>query len=385
MDERVLQFRVGVVVVAAVIITGILAFAFGELPTPVSRHYTIQIWFPEAPGVMADTPVRKSGILIGRVQSVKLQPLEDGGGVSVVCRMNPSYKIGPDEVCRIGSGSLFGDAVLEFTDRPAALRRHEARKVPVEVTDGAWLRGEVSENPFDVLVGMKSNLEETLTSFEDAGRSIEDAGEKVGTLADRVNSALGEDSEQVTRIMNKSELALDSFNNAMDAVNDLVDDEQLRAELKDSLHELPKLLGDTRDAVASLKNNADNLAKFTEPLGENGPELVQDMAEGIDGLRGMMTQLEDFSGRLNSRQGTIGELVNNHEIYDKLDRAATNIEDLSVKLRPIVNDVRIFTDKIARDPGRLTEGVARGAFKKNSSGTKWVRPVGWSPTRCPEQ
>ena len=49
------------------------------------------------------------------------------------------------------------------------------------------------------------------------------------------------------------------------------------------------------------------------------------------------------------------------ELYQNLNRAAINVERISRQLRPIVNDVRIFTDKIARDPGRL--GV-RGALRK---------------------
>ena len=69
MDERVLQFRVGVVVVAAASITVILVMLFGALPN-LRPHYTLHIRFAEAPGVTVDTPVRKSGVQIGRVSKV---------------------------------------------------------------------------------------------------------------------------------------------------------------------------------------------------------------------------------------------------------------------------------------------------------------------------
>ena len=77
MDERVLRFRVGVVVVAAAIITIILITLLGAWPSPFTPRYTLHIVFPAAPGVTVDTPVRKSGIEIGRVSSLELR--EKGG------------------------------------------------------------------------------------------------------------------------------------------------------------------------------------------------------------------------------------------------------------------------------------------------------------------
>ena len=110
MDERVIQFRVGVVVVAAASITVILVMLFGALPT-LRPRYTLHIRFPEAPGVTVDSPVRKSGVQIGRVSNVKL--LEQGG-VVISMRIDKRFPLRRNEICRIGSDSLgTGDAVLE--------------------------------------------------------------------------------------------------------------------------------------------------------------------------------------------------------------------------------------------------------------------------------
>ena len=71
MDERVVQFRVGVMVLATIIITGILILLFNEFPSMGAGTYTIHVRFSSAPGVAKDTPVRRSGILIGRVTDVE--------------------------------------------------------------------------------------------------------------------------------------------------------------------------------------------------------------------------------------------------------------------------------------------------------------------------
>ena len=62
----------GLNIVASLIIAAILVLLFGEMPRLVRSTYTVFMSFPSAPGVTVDTPVRKSGILIGRVSDVRL-------------------------------------------------------------------------------------------------------------------------------------------------------------------------------------------------------------------------------------------------------------------------------------------------------------------------
>ena len=75
---------------------------------------------------------------------------------------------------------------------------------------------------------------------------------------------------------------------------------------------------------------------------------------------------------LNSRDGTIGRLIHDPAVYDNLNRLLCNsnqvvlqINQIALRLRPIVDDVRVFTDKIARDPRQL--GV-KGALDQTPSG-----------------
>jgi phospholipid/cholesterol/gamma-HCH transport system substrate-binding protein len=56
-------------------------------------------------------------------------------------------------------------------------------------------------------------------------------------------------------------------------------------------------------------------------------------------------------------------LVTNPELYQHINRAAKNIDEVSRQLKPIVDDARVFSDKIARHPEML--GV-RGAVQKST-------------------
>ena len=92
MNERVMQFRVGVVVLATAIIAGILIVLFGYLPSLVQATYPLKMSFSDARGVAYGTPVRKNGILVCRVSRVTL---DERGGVNVVAQIDayiPVYK-----------------------------------------------------------------------------------------------------------------------------------------------------------------------------------------------------------------------------------------------------------------------------------------------------
>src|SRR6187431_726257 len=111
MDDRVLRLRVGVVVLAAALITAFLVARFGDLPLPGGGTYTIFVRFPRAPGVTEGTPVRMSGVQIGRVTRLDLlQPT----GVRVTAEINRDRTILDSDACWITSASVLGDSVVEF-------------------------------------------------------------------------------------------------------------------------------------------------------------------------------------------------------------------------------------------------------------------------------
>ena len=86
MNERIMQFRVGVMILATILIAAILVLLFMGSSPLLHGTYTIYIKFSEAPGVTRDTPVRKAGIRIGRVRNVQFA--DDDSGVIVTAEID---------------------------------------------------------------------------------------------------------------------------------------------------------------------------------------------------------------------------------------------------------------------------------------------------------
>lgn len=364
MDERILRFRVGVVVVAAALITMFLITLLGAWPNPFTPRNTLHILFPAAPGVTIDTPVRKSGIEIGRVSEMELK---ETGEVLLTLKIDSRYPLRYNEECRIATGSLVtGDAVLEFVPAPKATSKEL-------IPDGSYLtNGRVESDPFEIIADLQGQLQPAL-------RSIETAGNEVGKLANTMNMLLGSNDDQLGGIVKKTDLALDNFNKAMININALVGDDVLRSRLTESIEKLPEVLDQSRNTLADMQStlqkfslvavraekNLANVEDFTAPLGQKGEAIVQNIVDSTASINELLANFAELSQSLKNKDGTVGQLINNPELYERLNRTLAEIELVVRKLEPIVNDVRVITDKIARDPAQM--GV-RGILDRRPTG-----------------
>lgn len=112
-DERRVQFRVGVLVLASALIAGVLVMLFADMPSMLRSTYPLTIELPHAGGLRPGAPVRRRGVLVGRVSEVRLA---ESHGVDVVVEIDREVRIGRDEVPRVRV-TLLGEAELDFVER----------------------------------------------------------------------------------------------------------------------------------------------------------------------------------------------------------------------------------------------------------------------------
>jgi phospholipid/cholesterol/gamma-HCH transport system substrate-binding protein len=363
MEERVLQFRVGVLVAATIIIGIILVVIFEELPQGMGGRKTVYIHFDSAPGVSVNTPVRKSGILVGRVTDVQLE--EDG--VLITARLDANRHVRKNETCRISTGNFLGDAMLEFVPS------EQSGLAKTALEDGAYLEGVVTKDALAMMGEAMTVFTNLSTDLRVALSSVESAGSEVGEVARNLNVLVVNNQDQFNRILGQTERAIGRFDTTMTAVQEIVSDEELRVRLNEVLERVPKVLEDASNMISGLGRVAEEaeqnmifLQGLTKPLGEQGDEIVASLQKSLDRLDGVLMELKTFGESLNSSEGTIHQLVSNPDLYYRLNSAAENIEDLTFRMRPVVEDARVITDKLARDPSR----ILRGAIGKQQSGIK---------------
>ncbi len=112
MNEQSMRFRIGVFVLAAVILLAVLIMLFGSFPTVFKSQDHYFVTFDNAPGVAPGTPVRRSGVRIGEVQSVVLD--DATGKVRVTIVIDRSHHLYPDDQPVLVRGPLGGDTTIDF-------------------------------------------------------------------------------------------------------------------------------------------------------------------------------------------------------------------------------------------------------------------------------
>ena len=156
----------------------------------------------------------------------------------------------------------------------------------------------------------------------------------------------------------------------LNASNDILGDPELREQIKQTISEMPVMLEETRGAVERIERHLRLAgARHAEHRGPDqaagrrraGP--VDELDTSMNNVNQLSDNLLQFSQKLNDPQGSLGALLHDKELYQHVNHMAKNLDELTRDLKPILNDARVFTDKIARHPELL--GV-RGAIKKDA-------------------
>jgi phospholipid/cholesterol/gamma-HCH transport system substrate-binding protein len=403
MNEQGYKFGVGVLVVASMVIAIILILFFGAAPNFFANRYEVTFRFDSAPGVNTDTAVRKNGVPIGRVKRIKL--LDEAntreGGVDLTLELDGNYTVRAGEQPKISKGSFItGDAVIELVQPTikSLIERFDgaAGTPPNGVIDppeqtlafapikaGDYYRGGlVAPDPLDSLVDMQESVASTLGA-------IETAGNQVTALATDVRRMIGSGDGELGRISRKAEQTIDNFNTTLTSVNRLFNDPRIGTTLDAIAQRLPQIIGEaegvmrqTSDTLKAFEGagraaetTINNVASFTEPFAGQGEMVINEAKRSVDNLNGLVSDLRQLSGRantlltrVNNGQGTLARLIDDDQLYYSVVNTLQNIEVATRRLQPIIEDARVFSDKIAREPSSLIN--IRGAITGQRGGMK---------------
>jgi len=247
---------------------------------------------------------------------------------------------------------------------------------------------------------LEDDVAETLVSIRETSQTIGDAGQGIENLTSQVSSIFDDDDSQIKKMVadirqlsTKAEVAVDNVNGIFEEINATLTDPDFQDNMDEFIQTLPAIFKEVRVGISDFRKvvggftgvgdkvneNLENVTKFTESLGDTGPEIVDEINGGVKDIRAVIAKAKGLSGTLEKLQatfgntdGTVGKLFNDSEAYDEaletirnVKQVTEEIKQVSTKLEPLMNDARHLVDKVARDPG----GVIRGALQKKPIGT----------------
>ncbi len=172
------------------------------------------------------------------------------------------------------------------------------------------------------------------------------------TLKTRIDSGILDDVKaQLTPTLGKVRDVLDSLKKTLSGVNSLLNDQtkanlqQTFANLNQATTSLNKIMDEQNGPLAKSLNN---VSSITENLKNNNDSITATISNAkratekfanleiqptIDSLNAAISQLKGVVAKMNSKDGTLGALINDKQLYNKLNDAILSAEILMDDLR----------------------------------------------------
>ena len=411
MSDRKKEFFIGMMVIGVIAGVFLMTILFGA-----ERGFFIggkggqrmTIVFQKGGGISQNSLVLKNGIKIGRVYSVELVDEVGRSEVHVSFELEPGIRIYSNEYAKINR-TLLGDASIEFVDDPDYVGE------VFEIGAGDVIPG---RNTGD-LMGTVSNIEGDLAQ---ALQNINKASEGVTLFMQNINTILGDEveleekKERLQGVFSNLAETLESVNNLANNLNLIVSDEEILSNIRTTTAEAPALLkqinnltngaqdfmnnaheigekvGDALDRAKHtfdlVDKNLDNVQVFTTSLAEEGPQMMTALNESSVEIKTTISSLHDTAGNISQLAATLNERLNDPdstfgaladpETAKSLRHIVKNAEEISKKLYPILDDARVFSNKIAHRPSSLVwdKTTSKGGSPYEKFGMQSLSPAG---------
>jgi phospholipid/cholesterol/gamma-HCH transport system substrate-binding protein len=367
MNERVMQFRIGMFVIVAGLVLTMLIVWFGESPSLLRDQVYVKVRYAEAPGVLEGVAVRKSGIRVGEVIAIAFDDRPNQpDGVLVTIALERKFPIREGSVPRL-TRSLIGDVTIDLLPGTSA----EFLKSSHSIAAAPVIEGELATDPSKALAAATK-------AFEKAGDTLQTINEAASGLA-----KLSKNAEHLDEFLSTWTKTGKDLSDASQGVDQFIKTNQtdIRTalnniqELSDKLN---KTLGpDTQDAFkTSMARLSSASAKIDSGLTEVAPLLkdlgapvnqspTTDFGQTVRRLNRMAADLELLTSTLRTKRGTLNmegslqKLLTQGDLHDNYNNLALAATQAINQLKATLTSFRGFADKVSRDPALISRGLLR--------------------------
>ncbi len=259
-----------------------------------SNSYTYYAYYTQVGGIQPASHVMISGVKVGSVVDVKLNE-DPSKGVELTLSIDKQYRIPTDSKAEIFSDGLMGGKAVkilyglssEFTPNKGTIQSKES----VDLMDMASTE---LTGLLEKVKGIMDNLAVTLNG---------------------INGLMTQNTETITHIMSNVDGLTGNVNSM------LANEKQHLEQAFASLSEFSKALGDNASEVDAI---IDNMSAFSGKLAESN--LVTE-------IEGVVNNLNDVLASVNDKNGSIGKMLSDAELYDNLTSASNNLSVLLEDLK----------------------------------------------------
>jgi ABC-type transporter Mla subunit MlaD len=379
MADRALRMRLGLFAGGTLAALAGLVVLFGGAPQVFSTATKYSILFPEAPGIVAGTPIRKSGVRVGQVTAIELDP--QTGLVRVRVSIDPQYPPRKSEEANITRGLLSGDSAIDFLPK-----LDEKTRQPVPRGDewpaGSDIPGVPPLTPRsvinqDTIANFQQSIDritkvfEKLEKLEKLGPKLETAVEEAGGLFKDVRGFVPELRSTNRRIQYL--LGPDPAAPVPPKRDGPVVPIGYTALAQPPVPpaaepNLKELIRDAQEALRAIKPVADDIRATFKRLEPDIAAAVKGARTAIDGVNDVLSpeNRKQFSELIKNINGVASTVVKfAAALGTVLDQAEKTLKNLDAQVGLVIGDVRAVTRPLAARAENLVKSVSDSADELN--------------------
>lgn len=314
------EVKVGILVIVAVALS-FWGYKYIQGKNILGAANTYYALYDDVSGLSVGSPLRISGVNIGSVSSIELD--QQTRLVKVKMEVNKGFNIPPSTVAYIASDGLLGGMKIDIIyDRPCA--EDGSNCLPGGSMIDGRVRGMLSsflntdpENPTGDIIGsldsVAGNLNEKFFG-EDSNHPIARSSQDLATTMHNLTATTAQlqalmaaNSRSITATMDNLATLTNSLADRQESLGGIIDNTEAFTN-KLSAIEIDKTLSEANETLSSLRGT---LGRTNEVMG------------GVNGLVSNLTE----------GNGTLGKLLNDEAIYNRLDRATRSMDTLVTDLQ----------------------------------------------------
>lgn len=292
------ETKVGILAAVAITIL-ILGYSFLKGNNVFSSENEFYARYGSVEGLTVSKPVLVNGYQIGRVSDLKLQP---NGSIVAQFKINSDYDIPKNTIARLESTDLLGGKAIVF----------ELGSGKVYAEDGDTLKANSEKNLMEQVQPIQKKAEQIIGRLDSVLTSVNN------TISPEFQQNFNKSFASIAR-------TLETLEGTTRKVDNLVGAESSR---------ISAIMANLESVSANLRNNNQRITAVMSNLEKVSDQIARANFENtIKNADKAVADMQVAINKVNSGQGTLGQLVNDERLYINLTNAAANLDMLMIDLK----------------------------------------------------
>ncbi|RZK15683.1 MAG: MCE family protein [Pedobacter sp.] len=292
------ETKVGILAAFAIALL-IIGYNFLKGNSIFSSETTLFARYTRVDGLSVSKPVLINGYQIGRVAKLQLEP---GGTILATLSINSKYDIPENSIARLEGTDLLGSKAIVMSLGNSKKMAEDGYTLNANVEKGLMEQVQPVQKKAELIIG------------------------KMDSILSSVNSILNPNFQKnVDKSFNSIAGTLASLENTSKKVDGLVGSESARIEA---------IFKNVEGITANLNNNNKKISDILTNINTVTDKFAAaNFKQTLDNANNAIADLQSVISGIKDGKGSLGLLLNDDKMYQNLNNASKNLDELMIDLK----------------------------------------------------